>query len=383
MFKQKTLKILALTSFLSITTAHANEPTTEPILRIETGMHTAPISQIGVDAAERFLLTASDDKTLRLWDLHTGDLLKTYRVPIGAGNEGKLYSGAISPDGEWVAGAGWTKASTGSHNVYLFNRTNGKLVKRLSGLENVIPHLCFSPDGQYLGASLGGKNGVRVWNTQTWQQIFSDTDYADYSMWCDFDPQNRLVTSSLDGYLRLYSSASNGFSLVAKSETQGGSRPFAAVFSPAGDKIAVGFDDSTNVNVLDGHDLAFLYAPDTTGIDNGTLGSVAWSQDGNSLYAGGMYDDGSGINPVLHWSQAGQGNYTEWQASSNTIMDIRPLKNGRIVYGAQDPTFAVLDNAGNKIVEQEASIADYRGIYLKIWYSSRWQYHSLWFWIWW
>jgi hypothetical protein len=41
-------------------------------------------------------------------------------------------------------------------------------------------------------------------------------------------------------------------------------------------------------------------------------------------------------------------------------MDIRSLKNGGIVYGAADPAFAVLDNAGNKIVEREASIADYR-----------------------
>ncbi len=94
------------------------------------------------------------------------------------------------------------------------------------------------------------------------------------------------MTSSRDGYLRLYSSASDGFSLVAKSDAPGGSQPFAAVFSPAGDKIAVGFQDSTNVNVLGGHDLAFLYAPDTTGINNGNLSSVAWSQDGNSLYAG-------------------------------------------------------------------------------------------------
>jgi WD40 repeat protein len=66
------------TLFLSMTTTHANEPSTEPILRIETGMHTAVIKRIGVDAAERFLLTASDDKTLRLWDLHTGDLLNIY-----------------------------------------------------------------------------------------------------------------------------------------------------------------------------------------------------------------------------------------------------------------------------------------------------------------
>jgi len=322
-------------------------------------MHTAAIWRIGVDAAERFLLTASEDKTLRLWELHTGDLLKTYRVPIGESSEGMLYSGAISPNGKWVAGAGWTGYEwDNEHSIYLFNRASGQLVKRLSGLENVISHLCVSKDGQYLGASLGSANGVRVWDTQTWQLIFSDTDYADFSYWCDFDQQNRLVTTSFDGYLRLYSPAGE-FALVAKSKAPGGELPFAAVFSRAGEKIAVGFFNSTNVNVLDGHNLTFLYAPDTTGIDSGDLGNVAWSQDGNSLYAGGQYRDGSSY-PVLHWPQAGQGNYAKWQASQKTIMDIRPLKNGGIVYGAADPTFAVLDNASNKIVEREASIADYR-----------------------
>ncbi|RKZ82201.1 MAG: hypothetical protein DRR19_21060, partial [Candidatus Parabeggiatoa sp. nov. 1] len=184
------------------------------------------------------------------------------------------------------------------------------------------------------------------------------------SYWCDFDPQNRLVTSSLDGYLRLYSAASYGFSLVAKSDAPGGQMPWAAVFSPAGDKIAVGFNNSTNVNVLDGQTLAFLYAPDTTGIDNGNLSNVTWSQDGNSLYAGGKYIK-NGLTQILYWSQAELGNYTTWQASTSTIMDIRSLKNGGIVYGAADPTFAVLDNAGNKIFEQGTSIADYSDIQLR------------------
>jgi WD40 repeat protein len=368
MFKTKhNLIIPTLISCLALQPTHADEPSTEPILRIETGMHTAPIRRIGVDAAERFLLTASDDKTLRLWDLHTGDLLNIYRVPIDTGNEGKLYSGAISPDGEWVAGAGWTGYEwDDNYSIYLFKRTSGKLVKRLSGLENVISHLCFSPDRQYLGASLGAGEGVRIWDTYDWNRIFKDTDYGQRSSWCDFDLQNRLVTSSLDGYLRLYSSTkSDGFSLMVKSDVPGGSKPFAAVFSPTGDQIAVGFGDSTNVNVLDGHDLAFLYAPNTIGIDNGDLGNVTWSQDGNSLSAGGTYNDGSGMNPVLHWSQTEPENYAEWQASIMAIMDIRPLKNGSIVYGAGDPTFAVLDNTGNKIVEQEAGIVDYRGTYLE------------------
>jgi len=288
MFNTKhNLIISTLIFFLTLTTTQAEEPSDKPILRIETGMHTATISQIGVDAAERFLLTASDDKTLRLWDLHTGELLNIYRVPIGAGNEGKLYSGAISPDGEWVAGAGWTAEWDDKESIYLFNRTSGQLVKRLSGLEQVIMHLCFSPDGHYLGATLGGGWGVRVWDTYDWNRIFKDTHYAgDSSHWCDFDRQNRLVTTSLDGYLRLYAPTSDGFSLVTKSDALGDELPVTAVFSPTGDKIAVSFLASTNINVLEGHDLTLLYAPDTTSIDNGDLSTVAWSQDGKSLYTG-------------------------------------------------------------------------------------------------
>ena len=78
------------------------------MLRIEAGMHTAPITRIDVDAAERFLVTASDDKTARVWDLANGQLLQVLRPPLVAGDEGKLYAVAISPDGTTVATGGWT-----------------------------------------------------------------------------------------------------------------------------------------------------------------------------------------------------------------------------------------------------------------------------------
>ncbi|MEK7990145.1 MAG: hypothetical protein VSS52_004010, partial [Thiotrichaceae bacterium] len=124
------------TKLLSITIIPDKKNETPPILRIETGMHTATIKQISVDANEQFLLTASEDKTLRLWDLNTGNLLKTYRVPIGTTVEGKLYSGVISPNADWVAGAGYTRFSTNDFNIYIFNRANGQMIQRLSGLEN-------------------------------------------------------------------------------------------------------------------------------------------------------------------------------------------------------------------------------------------------------
>ncbi len=65
-------------------------------------MHTAKIGRIATDAAGRVALTCSLDKTARLWSPEKGregTLLRSLRVLIGEGNEGKLYCCALSPDG--------------------------------------------------------------------------------------------------------------------------------------------------------------------------------------------------------------------------------------------------------------------------------------------
>lgn len=61
--------------------SHAAEPPTTPILRLETSMHTAPIWSIASDAEGRWLVTASLDKTARLWDIDSGQLLTVLRPP--------------------------------------------------------------------------------------------------------------------------------------------------------------------------------------------------------------------------------------------------------------------------------------------------------------
>jgi WD40 repeat protein len=88
----------------------------DPILAIETGMHTAVIRKIGVDGACSLLATGSEDKTVRLWSLPEGRLLRTLRWPIGPGNGGKVYATALSPDGSLVAVGGWDARSGHSAN---------------------------------------------------------------------------------------------------------------------------------------------------------------------------------------------------------------------------------------------------------------------------
>lgn len=126
--------------------AVAAEPSTEPILRLETGMHTAMIGRIGVDDANHWLVTASKDKTVRLWELPSGRLIRVLRPPVGKGDEGKIYSVAISPDGRQIACGGWTKLGSDSgHTIYLFDRATGHLTHRITDIPNAIFHLAYSP----------------------------------------------------------------------------------------------------------------------------------------------------------------------------------------------------------------------------------------------
>ncbi|MDD2776656.1 MAG: caspase family protein [Gallionella sp.] len=331
---------------------------TTPFLRLETGMHTAKISRISVDAAARCVVTASKDKTARVWEVSTGKLLQTLRPPIGEGNEGRLDAVALSPDGKEVAVGGFTGQS-GSDNfhIYFFDRATGQLTRTIAGLPNGIAHLIYSRDGQFLAASLGGGEGIRVYRRRDLAEVARDSDYGDSSWWLDFDAQGRLVSSCDDGYVRLYNAA---FQLQHKTRLAGGKEPFAVRFSPDGQQIAVGFNDSTAVAVLSGAELSLRYAPDTQGVNNGSLNSVAWSADGQTLYAGGMYDDGTGINPVLAWSEAGHGGYRRYAAGYTTVIDIQTLADGRVLYGTADPIWGILSRNGQKLHQADAGIVNYR-----------------------
>jgi len=116
--------------------------------------------------------------------------------------------------------------------------------------------------------------------------------------------------------------------LIAKKEVPGGKDPFGVAFSPDGGEIAVGFFESTAVNLLSGRDLGFLHAPETGGVDNGNFYTVAWSRDGRTLYAGGRYNMHGDDNGLVSWSDAGRGPARERAISKSTIMELIPLEGG-------------------------------------------------------
>src|SRR5512143_1161801 len=150
--------------FLALAAAtNAAEPATDPILRVETGMHTTLIRRLVVDAPRNRLITCSDDKTARVWQMPEARLISTLRVPIDASHEGQLFAIAVSPDGKTVVTGGWTGWDwDGASSIYFFDVATGELIRRHSGFKDAISTLTWTQDGKNLIVGLQARAGLHL-----------------------------------------------------------------------------------------------------------------------------------------------------------------------------------------------------------------------------
>jgi outer membrane protein assembly factor BamB len=331
-----------------------------PVLIVNPGMHTAPITDVGVDAAGRLAVTGSDDKTVRVWSLSDGKLLRTIRVPAGPDNIGKIYAVAMSPDGALVAAGGWTRWPTTApeESIYLFETHTGKMTKRIAELPRTTHRLAFSSDGRYLAAGLFGSDGLRVYDQdRQWREAFRDNDYGGDIYGVTFAADGRLATASFDGKVRLYDRA---FRLAVPPRlVTGGGWPYRIAFSPDDTMLAVGYADKTTVVLLDGHSLAPLPRPNVDGLGDGGLGIVTWSKDGRTLYAGGA-------PVVLAWTNAGRGERRALPGGRDRVAGLVALPDGRLLVASTDPFLALLEPDGRPRWGHPAPQADFRAQYDKL-----------------
>ncbi len=322
-------------------------------------MHMSLIRRLVVDAPRNRLITASDDKTVRVWQLPEARLLKTLRVPIGAGHEGQLFALAVSPDGRMVAAGGWTGWDwDGSACVYLFDVHSGELVRRVSGFKDAIGALAWSPDGRHLAVGLQARAGLHVLRAGDFRTVASDLEYNDKIMDIDFDRAGNMAVVALDGMTRLYG---RDLRIVGRVAIAGAAKPASVRFSPDGSLLAIGHADAAVVSVASARDLTLQFKADTATLaDQTSFNTAVWSSDGEYLYAGGEYR-GRGMNPLYRWGNRGRGVLERIPLAAQRIGEIQQLPGGAIAFAAEDPAIGVLGPARQRIAYRGPDIVDFGG----------------------
>jgi WD40 repeat protein len=334
-------------------------PDQGPMLGIETGMHASAIIRVGVDHTCRLAVTGSWDKTVRIWSLPDGRLLRTLRVPIGPGEGGKIYAVAVSPDGRWVAAGGHDASS--ADFVYVFDAGSGALVSRVGPLDNVINHLAFSPDGRWLAVSSSDRAGVYVIEVQSWRIIMHDRLYAGVSFGAAFAPDGSLYAVAYDGKLRQYGPGPT-FKKIREVTTRSGKQPHSVAVDPRGELVAIGFFDSSKIDVYDAATLRNRFSVDAKATDRDNLMAVAWSSDGAHLVAGGRYQlklENGWTSMLLTFGRDGQRVGDPVPLGDNSIASLQPCGDS-IAVAAADPAFGLVDGNGQVTLWRTGVAADLR-----------------------
>jgi WD domain, G-beta repeat len=342
-----------------------------PVLAIDPGMHTAAITSQGVDAAGRYAVTGSVDRTVRVWSLTDRKLLRTIWIPVGPAEVGSIRAVAVSPDGSTIAAGGWTeRLHGGDYPIYLFDRESGDLVKKIHGdLPDVTAFLAFSPDGRYLGATLSDGGGLRVFDRdKDWSEAFRDDQYRGDSYGAAFARDGHLATTAFGGLINLYEYAPNSdsphFRRVGKPvKAPSGNLPYGAAFSPDGRRLAVGYIDVAAVDVLDGTTLKRLGGQSPAGVQAPTgLATVAWSGDGHALFAaGGVVDAKKRATLLFAWDREGLGNERRMTyCAVDSAPGLNALPEGRILVASQRPCLDLMDARGEPIWTVASPVLDLR-----------------------
>ena len=121
------LLLLLFATALNSTLATAGEA--DPILTVDTGGHKGIISDLKLTAAGRYLVSASSDKTIRVWDSRTKKEVRKILGQVGRGSNGSIFAIALSPDDHWLAVGGWTHSQCAGRcgDVRLYDFRTGEL----------------------------------------------------------------------------------------------------------------------------------------------------------------------------------------------------------------------------------------------------------------
>jgi len=228
----------------------------------------------------RIVTCGDDDKTVRVWDLTTGEELKTFR-----GHEKTIYALAISPDGRQIASAGDEKI------IKLWDVQSGTEVMTLRGHGATVWTLVFSPDGKQI---LSGSNDktVKLWDVQTGTELMTLFGHDDTAAYGYFSPDGKRIVSpgDRDGKIKVWDAAS-GVELLtilwSNEDPISYPKLMCAAFRPDSRRIVLGSNDGV-IKVWDMDTGATVI---TIPVQNGSISSVAYSPNGE-LIAAGRYDKG-------------------------------------------------------------------------------------------
>lgn len=229
----------ALLSLKSLALAYSPEADAALLSSLRNGFplqrfsgHDAEITSVDVSADEQFLITASNDNSIRLWNTQTGELLQIFE-----GHEGAVVNAVFSPDTTTIMSA------SADQTVRIWDRESGIELRQ-------IPHplpilsMALSPTGQYLATSDSSQRAF-LWDVATGYYLGEFAGHRNPVRAIAFSPDEQyLATGSEDHRAFIWDIATKEIIHRFEAHT---SCVCGLAFSPRGDLLLTTSYDQTAI----------------------------------------------------------------------------------------------------------------------------------------
>ena len=297
---------------------------TGEVLRTLKG-HTGAVESITFSPDGRTLASGSWDSTIKLWDVPSGKIICTLKGHNNQGRNDRITSVAFCPNGKILASGSY------DHTIKLWDVVTGKELRTLTGHTDTVLSVAFSPDGKML-ASGSEDHSIKLWNVTTGQVLQTFPDSSDWVTSVAFSPDGKkLASGSLDNIIKLWDVASGKELRSLEGHT---SYVNSVNFSPDGKTLASGSNDNTVKlwDVASGKELRTLKG------HTSDINSVIFSPDGKTLASG------SGDNTIKLWDTASRRELNTLKGYTNFVWSAAFSPDGKtIASGNSDHTIKFWD----------------------------------------
>ncbi|MBF0623714.1 MAG: pentapeptide repeat-containing protein [Magnetococcales bacterium] len=208
-------------------------PPSKPIwpLAVQSG-HWEGIRSAAYSPDGHSIVSASYDKTVKVWDAGNGQLIRTLE-----GHGGGVRSAAYSPDGHSIVSASFDKT------VKVWNAENGQLIRTLEGHGGGVMCASYSPDNCTIVSASDDKT-IKVWDAKNGQLIRTLEGHEGGVRSVSFMPNNNeiIISASDDKTIKVWNAVSGRLIRTLEGHE---SWIMNAIFSPDCKYIISASDDNT------------------------------------------------------------------------------------------------------------------------------------------
>ena len=161
--------------------------------------HTDAVNACAVSPDGTWIVSASMDRTLKIWDAASGAERATL-----TGHAGWVSGCAVSPDGTWIVSAG----AFDDHTLKVWDAASGAERATLTGHAGSVNGCAVSPDGTWI-VSASDDQTVKVWDVASGSERATFSGHTSLVFGCAVSPDGSwIVSASHDGTLKVWDAAS-------------------------------------------------------------------------------------------------------------------------------------------------------------------------------